>query len=339
MRAAHFINVPKVTGWAFLLLAVGLTFALALLHLAVGARGMPPSVLIDALISFDSTNFDHRVLVSLRLPRLCAALLSGAALGMAGLLLQSLLRNPLAEPHLLGLNAGASLAVVVATALPAAIQPTVLERPFLAAGGGALVFAAVFALSSAGRLGLTVTKLIFCGIALSALSSALVSAVLLLDQETLEAVRFWLVGDLAGTSWSQVSAALLPLCLAGVAAAALSPHLDAMTLGDASAAGLGVPLKATRLIGLAAAALASGAAVSTVGPIGFVGLIVPGLAFRLSGKRHLPAVALSTLGGAALLVLADIAARSLLPGREVATGIMTALVGAPVFLLIVARRS
>lgn len=338
MRAALSVNAPKRTGWAFLLPTAGLTLALILLHLSIGARGVSPSVLIDALFSFDPTNFDHRVLVSLRLPRVCAALLSGAALGMAGLLLQSLLRNPLAEPHILGLNAGASLAVVVTTALPVAFQPSAPGRPFLAACGGAAVFAAVFMLSSAGRLGLTVTKLVFCGIALSALASALVSAILLLDQETLEAVRFWLVGDLAGTSWPQVSAALAPLAVAGVVALAMAPRLDAMALGDASATGLGVPVRTTRLIGLAAAALASGTAVATVGPIGFVGLIVPGLASRLSGGRHLPAVFLSASGGAALLVLADVVARSLVPGREVATGIMTALVGAPVFLLIVARR-
>ena len=111
-----------------------------------------------------------------------------------------------------------------------------------------------------------------------------------------------------------------------------------MALGDASAISLGVPLNMTRLVGLAAAALASGTAVSTVGPIGFVGLIVPGVAIRLTGGRHLDAVMLSASGGAALLVMADIVARSILPSREVATGIMTALVGAPVFLLIVARR-
>ncbi|WP_333630829.1 iron ABC transporter permease [Agrobacterium cavarae] len=337
MRAAP-LTAPTVSRWALLVPLAGLTMVLALLHLSIGARGMPPSVVLDTLFSFDPANFNHRILFSLRLPRLCAALLSGAALGTAGLLLQSLLRNPLAEPHILGLNAGASLAVVVATALPAAIQPTTVERPLLAACGGAVVFAAVLSLSSAGRLGMTVTKLVFCGIALSALASALVSAILLLDQETLEAVRFWLVGDLAGASWQQVIAALLPLAVAGAVALVIAPRLDAMALGDASAISLGVPLKTTRLVGLAAAALASGTAVSTVGPIGFVGLIVPGVAIRLTGGRHLDAVMLSALGGAALLVMADIVARSILPGREVATGIMTALVGAPVFLLIVARR-
>lgn len=332
------LAVRRQSGWAWLLPAAGLTILLALMHLSTGARATPLVALFDALTAFDPSDFDQRILLSLRLPRLCAALLSGAAIGLAGLLLQSLLRNPLAEPHILGFNAGASLAVVIATALPAALQPTALARPLVAALGGAIVFSAVFALSSAGRLGLTMAKLTFCGIALSALASALVSAILILDQETLETVRFWLAGDLAGAAWPEVNAALAPAILAALATFLIAPRLDAMALGDASAIGLGIPVRTTRLIGLGAAALLSGAAVSTVGPIGFVGLIVPGLAVRLSGGRHLPALALSAVGGAALLVAADLAARSLIPSREIATGIMTALVGAPVFLAIVARR-
>ena len=328
----------RQNGWAWLPVAAALVAVLALLHLSTGARATSLTMLVDALTAFDPASFDQRILVSLRLPRLCAALVGGAAIGLAGLLLQSLLRNPLAEPHILGFNAGASLAVVVATALPAALQPAMLARPLIAALGGAAVFSAVFALSSAGRLGLTMAKLTFCGIALSALASALVSVILILDQETLETVRFWLVGDLAGAAWPQVNVALAPVLIAAIAAFAIAPRLDAMALGDVSATGLGVPVRTTRLAGLGAAALLSGAAVSTVGPIGFVGLIVPGLAIRLSGGRHPAALALSAVGGAALLVAADLAARTLIPGREIATGIMTALVGAPVFLIIVARR-
>ncbi len=336
--SAGTLAAARQSGWGWLLPAIGLTLLLSALHLSTGARPTPLPVLFDALTAFDPANFDQRILLSLRLPRLCAALLSGAAIGVAGLLLQSLLRNPLAEPHILGLNAGASLAVVIATTLPAALQPVGLARPLLAALGGALVFSAVFALSSAGRLGLTMAKLTFCGIALSALASALVSAILILDQETLEAVRFWLVGDLAGASWREVNAALAPAALATSATLMIAPRLDAMALGDASATGLGVSVRTTRLIGLGAAALLSGAAVSMVGPIGFVGLIVPGLAFRLAGGRHLPALALSAIGGATLLIAADLMARSLIASHEIATGIMTALIGAPVFLAIVARR-
>ncbi|WP_439627079.1 FecCD family ABC transporter permease [Shinella sp.] len=336
--SARALAARRQGGWSWLLPAAALTILLALLHLSTGARAAPLAALFDAITAFDPTSFDQRILLSLRLPRLCAALLSGAAIGLAGLLLQSLLRNPLAEPHILGFNAGASLAVVIATALPAALQPVALARPFVAAFGGAVVFSAVFALSSAGRLGLTMAKLTFCGIALSALASALVSAILILDQETLETVRFWLAGDLAGAAWPEVNAALAPAFLAAFATFLIAPRLDAMALGDASAIGLGVPVRTARLVGLGAAALLSGAAVATVGPIGFVGLIVPGLAIRLSGGRHLPALALSAVGGAALLVAADLAARSLIPSREIATGIMTALVGAPVFLSIVARR-
>lgn len=321
-----------------LLLAATTLFAvLALLHLGVGARPVSPLTLIEVIIRFDPANFDHRILTSLRLPRLEAAILCGACLGTAGLLLQSLLRNPLAEPHILGLNAGASLAVVVCAALPAAFVPTGLARPLIAALGGGLVFALVLALASTGRIGLTITKLTFCGIALSALTSALISAILILDQDTLEAMRLWLAGDLAGANRAATLAALPPVGAALLAAVMIAPRLDAMMLGDAVAIGLGVPVRSTRAIGLAATALLCGASVSIAGPIGFVGLIVPGIAHRLSGGRHLLSLALAALGGAALLLSADIAARFLLAPREIATGIMTALIGAPVFLLLVTR--
>jgi iron complex transport system permease protein len=316
---------------------MALLAVLALLHLGVGARPVSPMTLIEVITHFDPTNFDHRILTSLRLPRLEAAILCGASLGAAGLLLQSLLRNPLAEPHILGLNAGASLAVVACSALPAALIPTGFARPLIAALGGGLVFVLVLALASAGRIGLTVTKLTFCGIALSTLASALISAILILDQDTLEAMRLWLAGDLAGANRAATLAALPPVMVALLSAVLIAPRLDAMMLGDTVAIGFGVPVRRTRAVGLAAAALFCGAAVSISGPIGFVGLIVPGIAHRLSSGRHLLSLALSALGGAALLLSADIAARFLFAPREIATGIMTALIGAPVFLLLVTR--
>ncbi|MCV9963250.1 iron ABC transporter permease [Pararhizobium sp. BT-229] len=313
------------------------TLLLAILHLSTGARPVPFSVLVEAATVFDPGSFDQQVLLNLRLPRLVAALICGASSAMAGLLLQSLLRNPLGEPHILGLNAGASLAVVASAALPAALQPQGLARSLLAASGGGALFLIVLTIASAGRVGLTMTKLIFCGIALSALASAFVSAILILDQDTLEQVRLWLVGDLAGVSQPDVVSAFPMVAAAMLAAAMITPRLDAMALGDASATGLGVPVRSTRFIGLCAAAALSGAAVTVAGPIAFIGLIVPAIARKLAGGPHLVALALAATLGAALLVAADIAARNLLPSHEIATGITTALVGAPVFLLLVAR--
>ncbi|MCX8995534.1 iron ABC transporter permease [Rhizobiaceae bacterium BDR2-2] len=322
-------------GLCLVLLACA-TCLVALLHLSTGARPIAPSVLIETIGGFDPGNLDHRILTGIRLPRLAAGLACGAALSVSGLLLQSLLRNPLGEPHVLGLNAGASLAVVALSALPAGLVPG-MARPLAAALGGGALFSLVLVLASAGRIGLTMTKVTFCGIALSALASALISAILILDQETLEQIRLWLAGDLAGAAWSEIAPALPVMLCALLAAALIAPRLDAMALGDAAAVSLGVPVRATRLVGLVATAALCGGAVSIAGPIGFVGLIVPGIAHRLSGGRHLLSLPIAAIGGGALLLAADVAGRTLLAPQEIATGIMTAFIGAPVFLLIVAR--
>lgn len=323
-------------GW--LLVLLGSACLLAILQLGTGSRAIAFSAMVDAALSFDAGNFDHQILFNLRLPRLEAAALCGACLGMSGLLLQTLLRNPLAEPHILGLNAGASLALVACTALPAALAPREMANPLIASLGGGGLFALVVALASAGRTGMTMMKVTFCGIALSAMASAFVSAILLLDQETLEQMRLWLAGDLASASRDAVAAALPVALLGALAALGIAPRLDAMMLGDQSAVALGVPVKTTRMIGLGAAAILCGTAVSIAGPIGFVGLVVPGIAWRLSGKNHAFALFLSALCGCILLLAADITGRTIAAPAEIATGIMTAFVGAPVFLIIVSRK-
>jgi iron complex transport system permease protein len=317
--------------------AAGMTILLAFLHLGIGARPVSPHLFVEVIAAYDPASFDQQVLIKLRLPRLLAGMLCGACLGVAGLLLQSLLRNPLGEPHILGLNAGASLSVVLCAALPAGLVPIALARPLIAALGGGMLFALVLALASAGRTGLTMTKMTFCGIALSALASACVSAILILDQDTLEQMRFWLAGDLAGVSMVEIRASLPIVIAALLATAFVSLRLDIMALGDAAATGLGVPVWQTRLIGLTATALFCGAAVSIAGPIGFVGLIVPGLAHRLAKRNHVLSLPLAALFGASLVIAADIGARTIAMPREFATGIMTAFIGAPVFLVIVAR--
>ncbi|EJK85314.1 iron ABC transporter permease [Rhizobium sp. AP16] len=308
---------------------------LASIHAGIGARPVAPATLLNAVFAFDSHNFEHQILVKLRLARLAAALLVGAALGIAGLLLQSLLRNPLGEPHVLGLNAGASLAVVLTSSLP--FLAGGLARPLVAALGACLLFAAVLALSSAGRAGMTMLKVTFCGIALSALASSLTSAILILDEETLQEMRLWLAGDLAGIGYELIGAALAPILMGMLLAFLIAPRLNALALGDAAATGLGVPVKSTRLIGLAATALLCGASVSVAGPIGFIGLMVPNAARQLSGGDLRFALPLAALSGAALLLAADIAARMLMSPHELATGIMTAIIGAPVFIFAASR--
>lgn len=321
-----------------ILALVMLLLLLALLHLGLGARAIAWRDVLGALLAFQADDFGQHVVRYLRLPRMLGALVAGAALGLAGALIQALTRNPLGEPHLLGLNAGAALAVVLVTslALPGLAQPAL--RPLVAAFGGGLLFLAVLLLAQAGRRGMTVLKLTFCGIALSALASALTSAVLLLDEDSLQELRLWLEGDLAGNASSTLLHAAPTLLLGLLLVCGTARHIQALALGDQLAASLGTPVQRTRLAGLSAAALLCGAAVSIAGPLGFIGLVAPHMARRLAGAARRGWLLLSTLCGAALLLAADIAARSVLAPQELATGVVTALVGVPVFLLLVLRK-
>lgn len=316
---------------------LALVMMAAIVHLGLGARYIAPPTVVQALIAFDPHNFDHRVIISLRLLRLVAAIFTGGALGVAGALLQSVIRNPLGEPHILGLNAGAALAVVATTALGITVGDVAVSRPLIAATGAALLFSLVMLLCSAGRAGFTPMKVTLCGVALSAFASSITAAILILDEQTLLSMRTWLAGDLAGLSWAQITPAAMAATAGFALAIGLAPALNMLALGDTLARGLGVSLARIRLLSLLAIALLCGAAVAIAGPVGFVGLVVPHMVRRLAGSDLRVVIPLSALGGAALLLLADIAARTLLSPQELATGVMTALVGAPLFMLLAAR--
>ena len=316
---------------------LALVMMAAIAHLGLGARYIAPPTVVQALIAFDPHNFDHRVIISLRLLRLVAALFTGGALGVAGALLQSVIRNPLGEPHILGLNAGAALAVVATTALGITVGDVAVSRPLIAATGAAILFSLVMLLCSAGRAGFTPMKVTLCGVALSAFASSITAAILILDEQTLLSMRTWLAGDLAGLSWAQITPAAIAATAGFALAIGLAPALNMLALGDTLARGLGVSLTRIRLLSLLAIALLCGAAVAIAGPVGFVGLVVPHMVRRLAGSDLRVVIPLSALGGAALLLLADIAARTLLSPQELATGVMTALVGAPLFMLLAAR--
>ncbi|MHC0466248.1 FecCD family ABC transporter permease [Kosakonia cowanii] len=316
---------------------LALVMMAAIAHLGLGARYIAPPTVVQALIAFDPHNFDHRVIISLRLLRLVAAIFTGGALGVAGALLQSVIRNPLGEPHILGLNAGAALAVVATTALGITVGDAAISRPLIAATGAALLFSLVMLLCSAGRAGFTPMKVTLCGVALSAFASSITAAILILDEQTLLSMRTWLAGDLAGLSWAQITPAAVAATAGFALAIGLAPALNMLALGDTLARGLGVSLARIRLLSLFAIALLCGAAVAIAGPVGFVGLVVPHMVRRLAGSDLRVVIPLSALGGTALLLLADIAARTLLSPQELATGVMTALVGAPLFMLLAAR--
>ncbi|MEF3205776.1 iron ABC transporter permease [Klebsiella quasipneumoniae subsp. similipneumoniae] len=294
-----------------LLLLTLLLIAGSLVHLGLGARWIAPQTVLQALLEYNPRNFEQRIIVELRLVRLAAALLTGAALGVAGLLLQTVIRNPLGEPHILGLNA--------------ALRPRICGSP-----SGLRI--TVCSSSPATPLRITL-----CGVALSAFASAVTAAILILDEQTLLAMRTWLAGDLAGLNWSTLRTALVPALIGLGVALFLAPRLNVLALGDKVALGLGVNLVQTRLLGLLAIALLCGAAVAVAGPIGFVGLVVPHVVRRLVTEDIRLALPLAAPVGALVLLLADIAARTLVAPQELATGAMTALVGAPLFIFIAAR--
>ena len=317
-----------------LLLVSSLLCIGAIIHLGLGARSIAPRVVVEALLHYDPSNFDHRIIVNLRLTRLLAALLTGAALGVAGLLLQTVIRNPLGEPHILGLNAGATLAVVVCSAAGITVG---VSRPLAAALGAAALFGLVMMLASAGRAGATAMKITLCGVALSAFASAITASILILDEQTLQAMRTWLAGDLSGISLTTLQIASIPTLLGILLAGILAPRLNILALGDRVASGLGVSVARTRVLGVIAIALLCGAAVSGAGPSGVIGLVVPHVSRRGAGQDIRTGLLLALPTGALLLLSADILARWVLAPQELATGVMTAMVGAPVFIAIAVR--
>lgn len=321
-------------GLVFLMLGIGLACAM-IAGLAAGTRPLSLATVVNAVAAFDAGNFDHVALWRFRLPRLLGGAVTGAALAVTGAMLQSLSRNPLAEPQLLGLNAGAALAVVALSFFgPASYD---VFRPLVAAAGAFAAFAIVLGLSNMGRGGATPLKLILCGVVVSAFASALTSSMLLLDDQTLEDIRLWLSGDLGGQNFAELRL-VSPIIVVGTAAAlALASRLDVLALGDAAASGLGIKTGRIRLFTLLACALLTGCAVTLAGPIGCIGLIVPHLMRRLFGSNLRRVIAGSVLAGAGLLVLADALARTILAPIEISTGVVTGALGATIFIILIAR--
>jgi iron complex transport system permease protein len=315
---------PSGTSFRTFPLLLGLLglLVVATASVLVGSRLVSPGAL------FDPAAAGHNILEA-RLPRTALALLVGAALGIAGGCLQGLTRNPLADPGLLGVNAGASFAMVVAIGyVGVSALSAYLWFAFLGAAGAALL---VHGLASLGRDGATPGKLVLIGAAVTAGLSSWTSGVLLVQHHTMDVFRRWEVGTVGGRDWPVILTGLPFLAVGVLLALAGSRTLDTLALGDDLARGLGRRVARDRLVIGVAVVLLSGTATALAGPVGFVGLIAPHLV-RLTGTaayaRVLP---LSALYGAVLVTLADVVGRVVLPPTEVQVGIMTAVVGVPVF--------
>jgi iron complex transport system permease protein len=323
----------------FALLLTGLSLVMLGLFAAsllIGPAGLRIGESLNALL-FGGVGHEATVLVmrEIRLPRAILGLMVGASLGLSGAVLQVYLRNPLAEPGLIGISGSASLGAVLAiyTGMAAALP---LALPLMALAGALLAVLVVFAI--AGRRGGSLT-VILAGIAVSSLAGALVSLALNLSPNPFAALEivFWMLGSLADRSMQHVGLAAPFMLVGWLLLAGAGRGLDALTLGEDAAAALGVRLGRVRLLAVVGTALAVGAATAVAGAIGFVGLVVPHLLRPLVGAQPSRLLPASALGGAALLLASDLAVRLIAPDRDLKLGVVTALVGAPFFVWLVLK--
>jgi iron complex transport system permease protein len=308
----------------------------SVLSLMVGARTIAPADVLDALLHYSRTDSDSLVVVDSRLPRTLLGLAAGLGLGLAGTVMQGLSRNPLADPGILGVNFGASLAVVVAIAFLGVASPS--GYLWFAFAGAALASALVYAVSSLGREGATPVKLAIAGAAVSAALGSLITAVQLTSRVSLDAMRFWQVGSLAGRGFGVLWQILPTLAVGAVLALGLGRLLNGLALGDDVARGLGQRVGITRILCGVAIVLLCGSATAAVGPIAFAGLIVPHIARRVVGADYRWILAYSAVIAPALLVGCDIIGRVVARPGELQVGVVLAFVGAPVFIALVRRR-
>ncbi|GGP35751.1 FecCD family ABC transporter permease [Saccharothrix coeruleofusca] len=318
-----------------LLLIGSALLAAAVASVAIGAKEIPLDAIWHALVSPTGVG-DDLVVRELRVPRTVIGVVVGVALGVGGALMQGHTRNPLADPGVLGVTQGAALAVVLAIFTLGVTSP--LAYVWFAFAGALAASAVVFALGSAGRAGPTPVTLALAGAAVSALMQGLVSALVLLDRQSLDAFRFWQVGGLAGRELS-VLWPVLPFLVAGLLlAAAGAPGMNALALGEEVARSLGHRVALTRALGIAAITLLVGGAVAVCGPIGFLGLVVPHVARAVTGPDYRWLLPCSGLLGAVVLLLADVLGRVVARPGELEVGIVMALVGAPFFIALVRRK-
>ena len=321
-----------------LLATAGALVALAVacvLSLLVGARTVPLDAAWQAVLAFDPGSADHVVLAS-RLQRTLAGLAVGVALALAGAGLQGMTRNPLADPGILGLNSGAAAAVATGVYLFSFSSVT----QFMAAGfvGAALAAVLVYALAAASRTGATPITLAIAGAAVTAGLGSLVHALVILDQGALDRMRLWQVGTLGARDLGDLAAVAPALLIGAVIVLGAARALNALALGDDAAAGLGVHVGRSRVVLGVGIVLLVGAAVSLAGPVGFLGLVVPHAVRLLVGSDHRRLLPLTALLGPVVLLLADVVGRVIAPPAEVQVGVMTALLGVPVFLVLIRTR-
>lgn len=309
-------------------------FLCCLASLVFGARYVSYNEVFRTLLHNDFSSF-NAIVVRERIPRTIFSLIAGASLGVSGTLMQSVTRNPIADPSILGVNTGASLFVV--SGITFFHISTAGQYIWFALAGAGITAIFVYGIGSLGAGGATPIKLALAGAATSAALSSLVSAIILPRTEVMNMFRFWQVGSVSGATWEGIMT-ILPFIIIGIVMGVVTaPALNALALGDDMATGLGVRTGVVRIISAFAGVILCGAITALAGPIGFVGLMVPHIMRLICGPNLRILIPMSAVGGAILLTVSDIIGRLIGRPGELEVGIVTAFIGAPI-LIWIARR-
>lgn len=317
-----------------IILCLALLSVMAIFSISLGAKNIAFSKVIEVLLGNDPDSLDAAIILQ-RIPRTVFGILAGGALGISGALMQSITRNPIADPSILGVNTGASLFVVAGIAF---FNITVAyQYIWLAIIGAGVTAVFVYSVASMGKDGATPLKLALSGSAVSIVLGSLVSTIMLPNNRVMEAFRFWQVGSIGSATWENIML-ISPFLIVGfIISMFISGYLNNLALGDEAATALGTNVVMTRTIGALSSVLLCGATTALAGPIGFVGLIIPHIIRLIFGSEMSKMLPLSFLGSAILMLVSDIIGRVIsLPG-ETEVGIVTAVIGAPVFILAIRK--
>jgi len=317
-------TIALIVGTLLLLLCVGIS-------IVYGYANTSIQTTIDSFTQFNHSN-EHIIIQNVRIPRALIAACVGASLAITGVLMQTLTKNPLASPGILGINAGAGFAVVFAMIF---FHVSSLQAfAWIAFLGAAIAALSVYAISSAGRDAVTPVKITLAGAAISALFASFTQGLLATNEAALEQVLFWLAGSVQGRKLEILLSVLPYLVIGWIGALLISSKMNILALGDDVARGLGLPLGLMKLMVGIIVILLAGGSVAIAGPIGFVGIVVPHFARKFVGTDHRWLIPMAALLGGILLLIADVAARYIILPQEVPVGVMTAMIGTPFFIFL-----
>ncbi|MDJ0658634.1 MAG: iron ABC transporter permease [Crocosphaera sp.] len=318
-----------------LIIALGLLMVCFLLNMTWGVADISFNNIYQAIFSFDGST-EHLIIRTVRIPRSLIALLVGAALAVAGTLMQGITQNPLASPSILGINAGASFMVILATLILSNNSPSFYAGfAFLGAGITAMI---VYSIAALGKGGITPLNLTLAGAALTAFMGSLTSGILIINQRALSEIRFWLAGSIGGKN-IELLLQIFPYLLIGLLLAfALGKHITILSFGDDMAIGLGQETAWIKVMAAISIILLAGGSVALAGPIGFIGLIIPHIVRFLVGIDYRWIIPYSAILGAILLLITDTISRLILQPQEIPVGLVMPLIGSPFLIYLIRKK-